>query len=205
MAGRTKLTGKNHDDAMRLLADVCGALDDAGVKYCLDAGTLLGVIRENRLLPWDNDLDLAIARVEFPKLDGPIAALREMGYRVRVLNHTREDPPMLLEEVRIVKVSVRRLHIFRGVQLDIFVKTKTDDTYTWAEGIRRYARKSVPARFHDELGQVEFAGRSYPIPADADGYLTHRYGDWRTPKKDWDHIHDDEALASRAVPSRETP
>lgn len=195
MAGKTRLTGKNHDDAMRLLADVSEALEHAGIKYLVDAGTLLGIVRENRLLPWDNDLDLAVSRVEFPKFDGPIQALRDRGYRVRVLNHTREDPPMLLREVRIVKVSVRRFYFFRGVQLDIFIKTKVGDDYIWAEGIRRYARKSVPARFHDELKQIDFAGRSYPVPADTDGYLTRRYGDWRTPKKDWDHIHDDEALA----------
>lgn len=195
MAGKTRLTGKNHDDAMLLLEHVCTALDNADVKYCVDAGTLLGIVRENRLLPWDNDLDLAVSRVELSKLDGPMEALRQMGYRVRALTHTREDPPMHLQEVRIVKVSVRRFYFFRGVQLDIFIKTKTDDTYTWAEGISRYARKSVPARFHDELGTIEFAGRDYPIPADADGYLTCRYGDWRTPNKDWDHIHDDQALA----------
>lgn len=177
-----------------MLKRVCGVLDEHGVHYSLDAGTLLGIVRENRLLPWDNDMDLMCPRVEWPKLEGLLDQLRRLGYRVRVINHVKDDPPMLKTEARIIKIYARRFWLFRGIGLDIFIKTKVEDRYMWAEGITRYARKSVPAHFHDELDTVEFDGQNYPIPADVDGYLTQRYGDWRTPNKNWDHIHDDKAL-----------
>jgi phosphorylcholine metabolism protein LicD len=195
MAGNRTLTGKNHDAAMLMLQRVCGILDDAGVHYCLDAGTLLGVVRENRLLPWDNDMDLCVPRTELPKLLEVLDQIRAHGYRTQIRKHERNDPPMLLSNERIIKVWEPKLLFFKQVLLDIFIKTKQDDEYVWAEGISRYARKAVPARFHDELTTIEFAGRNYPIPADADGYLTQRYGDWRTPQKEWDHIHDDKAIA----------
>ena len=195
MAGNRKLTGKNHDAAMSMLEGVCTVLDDAGIKYSLDAGTLLGVIRENRLLPWDNDMDLMIPREELPKLEAVLDRIRALGYRARVNKHVKDDPPMLLSNERIVKVWIPHLFVFRAVILDIFVKTKVDDQYVWAEGTKRYARKAVPAHFHDELKRVEFAGRTYPVPAAAEGYLPQRYGDWRTPRKEWDHISDDKSLA----------
>lgn len=195
MAGNRTLTGKNLERAMLMLERVCGVLDGANIKYCLDAGTLLGIVRENRLLPWDNDMDLAISRVEFTKLEAVLGDFRRFGYKTRIGMHIKDDPPMVKKEARIVKVWVPEFPFRRAVILDIFVKTKDNGHYTWAEGTKRYARKSVPARFHDELTTVEFAGRSYSIPADADGYLTQRYGDWRTPKKEWDHILDDKSLS----------
>jgi len=195
MAGNRSLTGKNLEAAMRMLERVSGVLDAADIKYCLDAGTLLGIVRENRLLPWDNDMDMAVSRTELPKLEAALDEIRALGYKARINKHVKDDPPMLMTEPRIVKVWVPEFVFLRAVILDIFIKTKVDDEYTWAEGTKRYARKSVPAHFHDELTRIEFAGNSYPIPADAEGYLTQRYGDWRTPKKDWDHIVDDKSLA----------
>lgn len=195
MAGSRTLTGKNLDAAMKMLADICGVLDQAGVHYMLDAGTLLGVVRENRLLPWDNDMDLCVPRTEFDKLVGVLDQFHALGYKTQVRKHERDDPPMLKSNERIIKVWVPKMVFFKAVLLDIFIKTKVDDQYVWAEGITRYARKATPARFLDELKRVEFHGREYPIPVDAEDYLTHRYGDWRTPKKEWDHIHDDKALA----------
>lgn len=44
------------------------------------------------------------------------------------------------------------------------------------------------------LRSVEVAGRSYPVPHDVEGYLTYRYGDWRTPRTDWAYWRDDGAI-----------
>ena len=35
-------------------------LNDIGLKYWLDAGTLLGIIRDGDLIPWDYDADIGI-------------------------------------------------------------------------------------------------------------------------------------------------
>ena len=79
MAGNRTLTGKNLDAAMLMLERVCTALDRSEVKYCLDAGTLLGIVRENRLLPWDNDMDLMVGRDQFPKLETVLQELHAHG------------------------------------------------------------------------------------------------------------------------------
>lgn len=75
--------------------------------------------------------------------------------------------------------------------MDIFAKVKEGDRYYWSVGVKRYVKRSVPAEFYDSLSTVEFNGNTYSVPADYEGYLTVRYGDWRVQKKEWDYSTDD--------------
>lgn len=60
MAYNITLDGKNKLIAESMLRDVAMILDQSSIQYWLEGGTLLGIRRENRLLPWDNDIDLAL-------------------------------------------------------------------------------------------------------------------------------------------------
>ena len=55
---------RNEQAGHRVLTWLCGVLNQADVHYFLDAGTLLGVIRDGALIPWDDDLDIGIPRHE---------------------------------------------------------------------------------------------------------------------------------------------
>ena len=46
--------------AVDLLYGVSEILKKNQLKFWLDAGTLLGAIRDKKLIPWDHDLDLGI-------------------------------------------------------------------------------------------------------------------------------------------------
>jgi hypothetical protein len=58
---------KNQDD--ETFQQVVKILNDNNINYWLCHGTLLGIIRENRLLPWDHDIDFAIWDDEYSKAD----------------------------------------------------------------------------------------------------------------------------------------
>ena len=60
MGGLARLDGKNLPIARRMLKEVTSILERRNIWYCLDGGTLLGIMREQRLLPWDNDMDLFV-------------------------------------------------------------------------------------------------------------------------------------------------
>ena len=50
--------------ALKHLRDADEILFSEGVDYCVMFGTLLGLLRHEGLIPWDDDLDIIIARLE---------------------------------------------------------------------------------------------------------------------------------------------
>ena len=61
-----KKTGffKQKDAALRHLRDADEILRSEGVDYCLMFGTLLGLLRHDDFIPWDDDLDIIIFNIE---------------------------------------------------------------------------------------------------------------------------------------------
>jgi phosphorylcholine metabolism protein LicD len=54
-------TNKKHEAvAVRLLQDTIECLDKHQIDYYLDFGTLLGAVTDNKLITWDNDIDISI-------------------------------------------------------------------------------------------------------------------------------------------------
>ena len=76
MAYKINLSNKNKEIAESLLLEVVKSLDSMNIEYWLEGGTLLGIKRESRLLPWDNDLDLSINNSQINKVDNLISDLK---------------------------------------------------------------------------------------------------------------------------------
>ncbi|MEE3495227.1 MAG: S-4TM family putative pore-forming effector [Butyrivibrio sp.] len=49
-----------HDELLVMLKDTKKVLDKCNISILLDGGTLLGAARNNKYLPWDDDVDIAI-------------------------------------------------------------------------------------------------------------------------------------------------
>lgn len=196
MSGKYTLEGDNLEAALTMLEKVTQIFEDTGIKYSITAGTLLGIVRENRLLPWDRDMDLRIFYRDSNKILNSIRKIRKAGYKVRIRYQEKEDPPLKKGDVRILKVYSRKRYLFKGdVMMDCFIATKNDDRYVWScGGDRKYTKKAVPAHFYDNLEKLEFEGKEYFVPVEREKYLEYRYGDWQTPKKKWRFTKDDLAI-----------
>lgn len=192
MAGKHTLCGKNGEIALNMLKRVTNILDHKEINYWLEGGTLLGIIRENRLLPWDNDMDISLTEEYYDTILETVEAIKKLGYMVWFKEFEKNDPPFKQGIKRIIKIRNRKLYFIRGeVALDIFIKFKKDDEYFWQVGQKR---KSVPAHFYDELREHEFDGKKYLVPKESEEYLSFRYGDWKTPVKEWNTFKDDNAV-----------
>jgi phosphorylcholine metabolism protein LicD len=191
LAGKYLLEGKNEIIALKMLKDVTTLLEEHKISYWLEGGTLLGIVRENRLLPWDNDMDISIKE---ENLDRLVDALSKLKYRVRYKEFEKDDLPFKKGIKRIVKIRNSKFFFFRGeVTLDIFIKFKKDEEYFWRVGSKK---KSVPAVFYDALIPYPFNEKEYLVPKLYKEYLTYRYGDWKTPVQEWDTFKDDKALGA---------
>lgn len=177
-----------------MLHRVVNVLDKFGIDYILDGGTLLGVIREQRLLPWDTDIDLSIRGEDAERLIKQRWRFWLMGYRTRVRRFKDDTGPFKVGQPRIIKVQTHLFGVKRHDVVDIFVKRKIDDEYLNIVGGTTWIVRNFPPHFLEELGQVEFEQRQYKIPKDFDGYLTRIYGDWRTPVKEWNFKTDNKCV-----------
>ena len=194
MAYDITLEGKNLVQAENLLSEVTSIFESCNITYWLEGGTLLGLRREGRLLPWDNDLDISIHESEFNKLSLLQNTLKKNGYRVRTRVFEKDSEVFKKGDLRMIKIRTKCFFgILKGnVCLDVFIKyTKNEKTY-WEIANKV---KNVPSKYYDSFKTVDFKGKPYAIPELTDEYLTYRYGDWQTPVKEWDTAKDDRALS----------
>ena len=195
MSGSLRLEGKLGKIAERSLIDVCRLLDKYDIPYVLEGGTLLGIIREQRLLPWDNDVDITILEKDYEKLIGLRVKFWFAGYKFRPKVLDNELGPFPARTIKLIRVKTKKFYIASGIPImDIFLKKKVGNDYFWVVGKPNPVLKSVPAEFYEKRTRFNWKGYDFQVPADYEGYLTVRYGDWKKTVKDYNFRKDDKAI-----------
>ena len=76
------------DVAITVLRQVKEVLDKQGVEYWIDMGTLLGAVRDGKIIPWDTDIDLGIWDNDFDEVAKACMVLRGKGFKIYFgINH----------------------------------------------------------------------------------------------------------------------
>ena len=60
-------TKEVQSECLKLMKTIHSFLEENGVRYSLACGTLLGAIRHNGFIPWDDDIDIMMDRENFVK------------------------------------------------------------------------------------------------------------------------------------------
>ena len=191
MAGSKALTGEHLIIVKKCLEETTSILNSINLEHIVDCGTLLGIIRENRLLPWDDDVDLTIKRVNLKKLMKNRWRFWLKGYRTHVGKFKQDYGQFKKGDIRIFKIQTKRwLFIKKYNVLDIFIKDLVGDEYQMIVGGKRSVLQGIPKHFLDETIEYKFDDKMYTIPKDYEEYLEYIYGDWKTPVKEWDFTVD---------------
>jgi len=74
--------------AVQLLAEIKRIFAKYNIEYWLDAGTLLGAVRDGKFIPWDEDIDLGTWHENIPKLISISNELRKKGFEVSLNEHS---------------------------------------------------------------------------------------------------------------------
>jgi len=80
--------------------DVCDLLHENRINFWICHGTLLGIIRENRLLPWDHDIDFAVWEHETDK-NYIIDIMLSHGYQQEVITEDMDCLHFFGEEKKV--------------------------------------------------------------------------------------------------------
>ena len=95
----------NEEEAIRCLRDAKEILDEAGVRYWLDQGTLLGAVRDKQIIPWDDDIDFSVMADERTKILEQIPRFVEKGFHVVATDFNiainRNEIPLNIRLIRI--------------------------------------------------------------------------------------------------------
>lgn len=198
------LTDKNLIRARKIMFDVIDFLEKERINYHLEGGTLLGIVRDGDLLPWDHDIDLSIPLKDAELFVQNKIKLLFKGYRVTKGKIHKDIGGFKKGEYRIFKVKKFWPSIFKGVfpilnkhmiVADIFVKAD-DATHTYWQAMEKIM--CVNKIYYSAFETVDYMDRQLRIPYKYKEYLTEKYGDWSTPVKNWNCGSDEKTVIGDA-------
>ena len=156
------------EQATKNLLDFKKVLDDLGVVFWLEAGTLLGAYRDEDFCENDeNDIDLGSYVRDMPLISLIIKEAKDIGFELYMFWPTQ--------------IAMKR----GGCKIDLFFNTydalkKTYWTILYkGNAIGEYL--VVPESFYTDIlrNELRFLGETFRVPNRVPEYLTLRYGDWK--------------------------
>ena len=135
-------------DIMKDIHDFCV---ENSIKYSLQGGTLLGAIRHHGFIPWDDDIDIVMPRLDYERFCKTYKSKK--GYQL-VSRHNNESYVIFARicemEKTLVKCEVPWTNISTGVFVDIFPLDGAEDDYEMAAArmtqIKELFQKSLRVR-----------------------------------------------------------
>lgn len=122
-------------------------------------GTLIGIVRDNDFIKWDEDVDIVILAEDEEKFKNLLWRLNDKGFEL--IRHERGG-----------LYSISR----KGEYTDFYVlkKASNEIRHTLDGGFL------LERQIKDTIA-IDFKGLNIRIPKEYDALLTFYYGDWRTP------------------------
>ena len=177
--------GNYHSRMKEMLLNTIDILNEKQYKYWLEAGTLLGILRDGDLIPWDYDADIGIPAESADE----IMKLRLEFLPKYLIKRRLIHSPWLPGNMRVIKVKtpwekIRQINF----HVDLFCVYLVGDKYRWIDS---NALKHVDSKYYDSLDTIEWEGRQINIPKYAEEYLSLRYGTWQVPDQNYNAgLHD---------------
>ncbi len=117
--------------SLDVLTEVCSKLD---IRFFVYGGSLLGAIKYQGFVPWDDDLDIAMLRSDYEKFikEGP--KLLDEGYEIQHPKTNKKTPYHYIKfrrtDTSLVEYRNHMIKMNHGVYFDIYPIDDLPDDYT---------------------------------------------------------------------------
>ena len=193
-----KFDQNSEKNAVDFLYRINQILKRSRLSFWIEGGTLLGAIRDGKLIPWDHDLDMGIINNNDNEINKLIILLKKEFY-VSIKNFEKIDGVWNLGKYRVIKVYPKKYLFFKKkICCDLFIYYKgsipnnKEEVYKYVVwGKNGFHKKE----FFDQLDTMSFYGFNINIPSNSNKFLEAKYGkDWKIPKKRWNVAIDDGSI-----------
>ena len=189
---------QSEQQAVHFMHENISIMQRVGISFWVEGGTLLGALRDQKLIPWDHDLDFGMIFESEKQMKSLIRNLRRRFY-VSVKDFPKTNQIWQLGNYRVLKIYPRKHLIFKDkLCLDLFIYYE-DTLPDSQEPVYKYVVWNRNAYHRKEFLETResllFYGKEVPVPANPEGFIEVKYGkNWRTPVKEWNVALDDGSI-----------
>ncbi|XP_060520763.1 ribitol 5-phosphate transferase FKRP isoform X2 [Cylas formicarius] len=148
---------------------VFATLDETGIRYWLEAGSLLGAMRSGDILPWDHDVD--------------VGYMRDDLLRCKALKRATDKPTVDKKGFRFLWEKATEGNFYRvffsrtnRIHVNLFpfyTKNGTMVKDSWFTG---HKNVEFSESFLHPMSSIDFVGRSVPSPNNIRDFLELKFG-----------------------------
>lgn len=163
------------------LEEIVKIFEEENIPYWVDCGTCLGAYRYEGVIPWDNDIDIAVLE---PDSDNVKRALNRLDpKKFRIWDWSSRDKPKSLLKVNLigtdVLVDIYHYRIDCENKLLTYILSNENNIFLSEEWRNREKKYTVPVSFDMifPLKRALFDGINVAVPNKMVEYLKVRYGE----------------------------
>ena len=194
------LKNKIHNELLEILEEL---IPNINGKWFISDGALLGITRDNNLIPWDTDIDIMV--LEDTKIDLQLTNLKKQKYYIcdKIYNPKFEkqyanpwheyiaykrclpenkglNRPQLTKKISQSYKTEKKSIEFTYPHIDIFILKKEGDRYVCDQGL--YPHIYYTQDEIDNLEEMIFKGLPIIVPKEKEVILERIFGTtWKTP------------------------
>jgi hypothetical protein len=179
-----------NDLRLKNLVDACAICDKYKVRYALDAGTLLGLYRDKKMIDGDSDNDISIMAEDItPEF---LEAIKDYCISPEAKRNFMQpntfpdfedketfEKPVSLKYHTIGSDKKRTKFKSKMIWTDLFILYPHEDYHLFMLGMKYFR---IPNKFLGKAGSLTHEGTKFKIPTSVEGYLEHVFGKgWSEP------------------------